>query len=400
MTPTLRFGRVAGIEVGAHWTWLFIVALIAWSLADGVFPQTNPGLSSTAYVAMALVAAVLFFASLFLHELGHALQARHEGVEIDGITLWALGGVARMRGAIPSPGAELRIAAAGPAVTLVIAALCVALAAALPLPNGADGVVAWLGYINATLLVFNLIPAFPLDGGRILRALLWRARGDLRTATRAAAAVGKGFGILLILGGVLSATLAGALQGLWLAFIGFFLLGAADAELQMAETRTAGSGLRVADVMVADPVTVEPALSLQRFIEDVFFAHRHTAYPVTVDGAAVGLVSFRDALGVPRDRWHAVRVGDRMHPLGDVLVVDAGQDLESVVPLLGENELHRALVRVGGRPRGLLSITDVSRVLEVLAAMQRASAPAGLRDVRAPVGRPGPIFGSPPRPVR
>jgi Zn-dependent protease/CBS domain-containing protein len=387
MTSTMRFGRVAGIEVGAHWTWLLVVALIVWSLAAGVFPDTNPGLSDGAYLAMGLVAAALFFASLLLHELGHALQARREGVETDGITLWALGGVARLRGEMPSPGAELRIAAAGPAVTLVIGAVCVALAVAVPLPAGIDGVIAWLGYINVTLLVFNLIPAFPLDGGRILRALLWRARGDLGAATRTAATAGRGFGILFIAGGAVVATVGGALDGVWLALIGFFLITAAEAELELTRVRSAVSGVRVADVMVADPVTVEPELSLQRFVDAVFLAHRHTAYPVAVNGVAIGLVSFRDVLEVPRERWHSVRVGERMHALPEVLVVDAAEDLATVFPELSQHELHRALVRVGGRPTGLLSITDVSRVIEVLAAARTARTPAGREPTRAATAR-------------
>jgi Zn-dependent protease len=188
---------------------------------------------------MAMVAAALFFASLLLHELGHALQAKRDGVETDGITLWALGGVARIRAAIPSPGAELRIAAAGPAVTLVIAGACVALALAVPLPSGVDGVIAWLGYMNVLLLAFNLIPAFPLDGGRMLRAALWRVKGDLASATRIAVAVGSGFAFLFVVAGVVLATLGTAFDGLWLALIGVFLNSAAQAERTVAESRPA-----------------------------------------------------------------------------------------------------------------------------------------------------------------
>lgn len=236
MTPTFRFGRVAGIEVSVNWTWLLVLALLVWSLSAGIFPETNPGLSDTTYLAMALVAASLFFASLFLHELGHALQARREGVEIDGITLWLFGGVARIRGEMPSPGAELRIAAAGPAVTLVIGGICMAVPALASLPSSVDGVVVWLGYVNLALLAFNLIPAFPLDGGRILRAVLWRASGDMARATRAAAHAGRAFGIALIAVGFLAA-FADGFGGLWLAFLGFFLLSAADAELTAVRRR-------------------------------------------------------------------------------------------------------------------------------------------------------------------
>jgi Zn-dependent protease len=389
MTPTFRLGRVAGIEVGANWSWLLVVALIVWSLAAGVFPDSNPGLSDGTYLAMALVAALLFFLSLFLHELGHALQAQRDGVEIDGITLWVFGGVARFRGDIPSAGAELRIAAAGPAVSLVIGAVCLGLAILVPLPSAVDGVLHWLGYINLVLLAFNLIPAFPLDGGRILRALLWRATGDRRAATRFAAAAGQGFGILLIVTGFFVAAFGGAFGGLWLAFVGFFLLSAAEAEVNMAEAHMALTGVRVADVMVAKPVTVDADTSLQRFIDEIFFAHRHTAYPVVADGETVGLISFRDALPVPREEWQRVRVRERTRRRDELLVVDAARDLADVVPDLARHELHRALVLVGGRATGLLSMTDVARVLEVLTVGRAATTLAAERQERfTRAGRP------------
>jgi Zn-dependent protease len=194
MTSTLRLGRVAGIDIGAHWSWLLVFGLIVWSLAAGVFPSTNPGLSDATYVAMAAAAALLFFASIVLHELGHALQARRDGIAIEGITLWVFGGVAHLRSEPPSARAELRMAAAGPAVSLAIGAICVLVAIALPVPAVVDGVAFWLGQMNLYLAVFNLLPAFPLDGGRVLRALLWARRRDFMSATRTAVAWGRGFG--------------------------------------------------------------------------------------------------------------------------------------------------------------------------------------------------------------
>jgi Zn-dependent protease/CBS domain-containing protein len=384
MTPTFRIGRVAGIEVSANWTWLVVPALLVVSLATSVFPAANPGLSDTTYVAMALTAALLFVASLLLHELGHSVQARRDGVEIDGITLWLLGGVARFRGSMPSAGAELRIAAAGPAVSLVIAVTCIAAAVVAPLPAALDGVVHWLGYINFTLLAFNLIPAFPLDGGRLLRALLWRASGDLERATRIAAGIGRGFGIAMMVAGFFAAFLGGALGGLWLALIGFFLVAAAEAELAAWQARTALSGIRVADVMVREPVTVAADLTLRDFIDDVFMRHRHTAYPVVAGDEVLGLVSFRDVLDVPPQWWDSVRVGERTRPLASVPVVDAGRDLTEAVGELAGHDLHRALVLVDGRPASLLSMTDVARVLETLAAANAESAavPTGTKWLR------------------
>ncbi|MBA3839549.1 MAG: site-2 protease family protein, partial [Thermoleophilaceae bacterium] len=202
MTSSFRLGRIAGVEIGVNWSWLIIFALIAFSLAARIFPDQNPGLSDETYVVMALVAATLFFCSILAHELGHAIQAIRDGMEIDGITLWLFGGVAKFKGQFPSAGAEFRIAVGGPLVSLAIGISFVVLGVLLPLPAAVDGVVMWLGYINLILLVFNLLPALPLDGGRMLRAALWYFRSDFRSATRVAAGLGRVFGQLLIAGGL------------------------------------------------------------------------------------------------------------------------------------------------------------------------------------------------------
>ena len=364
MTPTFRLGRVAGIEVGAHWSWLLVVALIVWSLADNVFPSVNPGLSDATYIAMAAVATALFFASLLLHELGHAIQARREGMPIEGITLWVFGGVARLRGEPPSAGADLRVAAAGPAVSLVLGLLFLAAALALPLPDEVDGVCFWVGQINLLLLMFNLIPAFPLDGGRILRAILWARRRDLASASRTAAKLGGGFARLMIAAGLALVMFVGDVGGLWLAFIGWFLLVAADAELETLAAREALRGLSAAQAMVPDPVTVDAATSLQGFINGVFLSTRHTAYPVLDAGRPVGIVGFRRALEVPREDWPTTDV--------DEIMVDAAEaSIAPETPLtdaftrLGDSDLRRLLVLADGALAGLLSTTDVSRLLAV-----------------------------------
>jgi Zn-dependent protease len=248
MSSSFRIGRVGGIDIDANWTWPLVLAFVVWSLAGGVFPDTNPGLSSGTYLAMGIAAALLFFASIVLHELGHARQARREGMEVSGVTLWALGGVARFTGTFPSAGAEFRVAVAGPVVSLVLGGAFVALAAILRPGSAVDGVVAWLGYINLLLLVFNLIPALPMDGGRVLRALLWRARRDLAWATRVAASVGLVLGCAMVAAGVV-AGLSGVPGALWIGFVGLFVMVAGRAEAQMVAMRTALAGVRVRDAM-------------------------------------------------------------------------------------------------------------------------------------------------------
>lgn len=369
MESSIRLGRIAGIELGVNWSWLVAAALFTWILAGGVFPASNPNLGTGTYLAMAVVAVLVFFASLVAHEYGHALQARREGVAIDGITLWIFGGVAKLAGPFPSPEAELRIALAGPAVSLVLGVLFLGLAVLLPLPAAADGVLHWLGNTNLVLLAFNMLPALPLDGGRVLRSLLWRKRGDFRSATRTAALLGRGFGQGLIVLGVLAVIAGGAAGGIWLAFIGWFLLGAAEAEAQAAELGLALRGMRVADAMVRDPVVVTPDLSLDEFLDRVFFDHRHTAYPVidTGDGRVVrGIVSFRDALRVPREQWPRKRVAEVMVPLEQAQVLDPSLPLEEALRTLAASPLRRGLVMSNSRFEGLLSITDVLRLLELL----------------------------------
>src|SRR5258708_17408491 len=262
----ITLGRVGGVEVRVNWSWLVVFALIVWSLADGVFPSQNPGLSGGVHLAMAVAAALLFFASLLLHELGHAWQARREGIEIDGITLWLFGGVAQFKQRFPSAGTEFRIAIAGPLVTLLLGGGFVVLAL-LGLPSAVDGVAAWLGYINLALLVFNLIPALPLDGGRVLRAALWRSRGDLASATQVASGIGRGFGYLFIALGIAMFIFQGSFSGAWLAFIGWFLLQAATAEARYIATEAALAGLRVRDLMVRKPVTVDGDLTIGEFVD-------------------------------------------------------------------------------------------------------------------------------------
>jgi len=364
MESSIRLGSIRGIEIGVNWSWLVVFALIVWTLATAIFPDQNPGLSDVGYALMAVVAAVAFFASLLAHELGHAFQARREGMEIEGITLWLFGGVARFKGQFPSAGGEFRIAVAGPLVSLVIGVACVLVARAA-LPTEVDGVLSWLGYINLVLLVFNLLPALPLDGGRVLRSALWQARGDFAWATSIAATIGRGFGYAMIAGGVFRFIFEGAFSGAWLAFIGWFLLAAAGAEQRSLAARQALAGLRVRDVMAREPVSVPPDLTLGRFMDEVVWARRFTTYPVVEDGRAVGLVPFRRVAEVPRSEWDARTVRECMIPLEQVPTLRPDEPLFDALETLSEAPVGRGLVLDGTRLLGLLSVTDLARALEI-----------------------------------
>jgi Zn-dependent protease len=367
VTSSISIGRIFGIRIGIHWSWLVVFALIAWTLASGIFPSTNPGLSHGTYVWMASIAAILFFASLLLHELGHAVQARREGMEIDGISLWLFGGVARFKGMFPSAGAEFRIAIAGPLVSLALGLLFALGAWAISTRESIDGVAAWLGYINLTLLVFNMLPALPLDGGRVLRSILWHVRGSFRWATRVAASIGRAFAFLFIGAGLFLFIFQGSFSGAWLAFIGWFLFQAATAEDRYLLVRDALGDLRVADVMVRDPVTLGPHMSIGRFMDRVAWSRRYTTYPVVEDGRPVGLLAFRCVAAVPRAEWDTRLVGECMIPRDRVPVLRATQSAVDALAALSDSDVHRGFVLEGDRLVGFLSITDLTRALEVRA---------------------------------
>ncbi len=371
VNPSLQLGRVAGIRIGVNWSWLVVFGLITWTLADTVFPDQNPGLADRSYVAMALAAALLFFCSLLLHELGHALVARREGMTIEGVTLWLFGGVAQFRGRFPSAGAEFRIAVAGPLVSLVIGVVLAFAPLALALPDEVDGVCVWLGYINLTLLVFNLLPALPLDGGRILRSALWRFRGDFGAATRLATGVGGVIGAAIVLGGLALLAFRNAFSGLWLAFVGWFVLQAASAERRTSAVQQALSGVHVRDLMLRDPVSVGPQLTLGRFWRDVAPLAPHAAYPVVDDGAAVGLLAFRDAAEVPRADWEETTVSECMIPRERVPVLREDEELVDALAGFEDGQATSALVLDGERVTGLLASSDLARVVEAAERARR-----------------------------
>jgi Zn-dependent protease len=363
VNSSFELGRIAGIRIGVNWSWLVVFALIVWSLASAVFPSQNEGLSDATYVAMAIVAAVLFFASILLHELGHAFQAKREGLEIEGITLWLFGGVAKFKGMFESAGSEFRIAIAGPLVSLALGVAFVGIAVLTKMSPEVDGVAAWLGYINLTLLVFNLLPALPLDGGRVLRAALLAVRRDFASATQIAANIGRGFGFLFIAGGIALFVLANSFSGAWLAFIGWFLLMAASGELRYLAVRDALNGLRVRDLMVREPQTVPASMSLGDFMDDIMWRRRYTAYPVTDNGRVVGLLPFRCVAEVPRREWDERSVRDCMLSRDEVPVFEEDDELVEVAGELADDP-GRGLVLDGDRLVGFLSRTDLARALE------------------------------------
>ncbi len=368
MEESIRIGRIAGIPVGANWTLLIVFCLIVLAMATGRFPEDHPGYIDGAYWAAAIGTALIFYVALLAHELAHALVARRNGIPVEGITLWLFGGVSRMKEEPATPGATIRVAAAGPLVSLGAAAVFAALAAVLAgvgAPALVGGMAAWLAWINVVLALFNLIPAAPLDGGRILQAVLWWRRGDRFSASVKAARAGRGFGFLLIAAGFVQFSAGIGIGGLWLALLGWFLVIAARAEQWSAETRLQLDGVRVGDVMTPDPVVVPGWLTVAAFLEDYALRHRFSSFPVErFDGRLDGLVTLNQLKGVPASQRSSVRVLDIARRIDEVPVTRSDAMLLDLISRMARSGHGRALVIDDGRLVGIVSPTDVARALQ------------------------------------
>ena len=375
---SIRIARIAGIPIGVSPWWLVIVALITWSLGASYFPEEIHGIAPGASYALGLASALLLFASILAHEFGHALVARRHGIEVEGIDLWLLGGVSRMRGEAHNPDDELRYALAGPAVTAVIAVCFGAIALLLPssTPAAVRVLVEYQALVNGLILVFNLLPAFPLDGGRVLRSLLWRRSGEIGRSTETAASVGRGFGYVMIaLGGL--ELLSGAPEGLWLALIGFFIVMAAGAQAMGAQVQAALSGIHASELMSTPVVSIPERTSAAQASAEWFVPYRYTSFPVVDEqGRAIGLVSVTQMQALARHLRAEQLVGE-IADRDPGLLVAGDEDVSRLLERPAFARVGRAVVvDEPGRPVGLISITDVQRTLR---AAQLADRPAGGR---------------------
>jgi len=361
-------GRVAGIEVRLHWSLAIVFALIVWTLASQVLPAIVPDQPNSAYWIVSSIAGLLFYLSLLSHELGHALVARRLGVAVDGITLWVFGGVARLRGEAATPGIEARIAVAGPVVSLAIAIVFGAATFALDTTGGPaliEGGCLWLAFANGTLLLFNLIPAFPLDGGRLLRAWLWQRRGNRYSATSGAAWLGRMCAFLMVGVGLVELFAQGAISGLWLILLGWFLMSAARSEEAQVMMRGALGGLRVRDVMSRDPMVAPGWITVDEFMRSYAPGLQAApAYPIkTFDGALDGLVTVARLSQVPPEERHTRRVRDFGTGMDQVAKASPSEPLTAVLDRFSGSEDGQMLVIDDGKLVGTLSPADITRAL-------------------------------------
>ena len=377
MTETVRLGQLAGIKVGVNWSVLVIFLLITLGLAGGRFPALYPDRDGTAYVVAGLAAGLLFLASLLAHELSHAVVARRNDVEVEGIVLWMLGGVANLTGRARTAGAELRISGVGPLVSFALAAVFFIVMVGLQ-AAGVSGLVVevlrWLALLNLVLAVFNLFPAAPLDGGRVLTAFLWQRRGDRHSAAVTAARSGRVFGLgLVVLGFVLFVT---DLGGMWLVLVGGFLAIVASAEEKQLQVEHVLGEVRVRDVMTPDPTAAPAELTVADFLEDYVFPHRFSSFPlVTHDSRPVGLVTLNRVKQVPPDQRSHITVRDIACSGDEIVQVAPDEALPEVLQGLSGCSDGRAVVVEHGRVVGILSPSDISRQLQVLDLRGRRDVP-------------------------
>jgi Zn-dependent protease/CBS domain-containing protein len=381
MNENLSLGRIAGIHVGLNWSLLVVVALIAWSLSTGILPSASPGQTSGAYWIAGVVSAVVFLGSLLAHELAHSVVAMRRGIQVEGITLWLFGGVSRFSSETNSPGTQALITFVGPLTSLVLGALF--FLASVAVGGGAHpGLVAatlsWLGYINILLGVFNLLPAFPLDGGRLLQSLIWLRTGDRTRATSIAARIGMVFAFLLIAYGLASFLLAGNLiGGIWSVFLGWFLLSAARAEEAGSLMRQALSGVTVAEVMTPNPVQAPDDISVEEALHGYVLASRHSTFPThDAAGRLSGLLTMAALKNVAPDARAATLVREVTCPLDKVPTARPADPVANLLGVSGACSEGRTLVVDGGRLVGIVSPSDISRLLQRSLA-GRAQAPAG-----------------------
>jgi Zn-dependent protease/CBS domain-containing protein len=396
MRASISLGRIAGIRVGINASVFLIIAILVVGLATGQLPAAYPGHGIIAYAIAAIVAAVVFLASLLAHELAHSLVARRNGIEVESIVLWLLGGVAQLRGEAKTPGADFRIAIVGPLTSLALgvgfglAAGGLRLLGATGLPVG---VLTYLAGTNVLLAVFNLIPAAPLDGGRVLRAALWRWRGNQQRATVNAARAGRVLGFVLIALGVLQLVTGYGLGGIWLALIGWFVVSAATSEEQQARLSGRLAGIRVADVMTAQPLTLDASLTVDAFVGQVALTHRFSTYPL-VDhlGRLTGLVTLNRVRAVPLEERATTRLLEIACAPAEVPVARPDDSLVELLERMhGCADGRAVVVDDTGRVVGIVSPSDVARALELadlrfLGPYQASSGP-DLTTLSPPPGR-------------
>jgi Zn-dependent protease len=371
---------VGGVPIRVNWSAAVVFALIAFGLAAWQFPAVSARQATLTYVVAGVVTTVFFLASLLAHELAHSLVARHYGITVKSITLWLLGGVSELGGEAPSPAAEARIAGAGPLISLLVGGIFIGLAllggtshpARASVPGVVEYTLIYLGITNVALAVFNVIPAAPLDGGRLLRAIIWWRSHDQVKATLWADRVGQVFGTACVVGGLYAFFVTRGWSWLWISLIGWFLVRAATAEAQQATIGGRLHGIRVSQVMTPNPATVPETMMVSEFLEDCLFCARHQSFPVTRDGGdtVTGLVTLDRIKHVPASRRDRTRLADIARPLAGIVTAAPDDSVADILPRLADSDDRRVLVTSDGHLTGIITPSDIMRALDQFALVR------------------------------
>jgi Zn-dependent protease/CBS domain-containing protein len=362
-----RLGSIFGFEIRVDLSWLLIFFLVLWTLSAGIFPTSYPGYSSATYFAMGIVATLLFFASLLAHELSHSFVARAKGIPVEDITLFIFGGVSRTRMDAETPGDEFQIAGVGPLVSLLLSGLF-GLIWYVGVNFGWSvvftGIFAYLAAINLALAIFNMLPGFPLDGGRVFRSLIWKYTGNLKKATKIASTGGKWLSYLLIAFGVLDMFAGAILGGLWLILIGWFLYNAAETSYEDLLLRTSLQGIRAREIMTPYPETVSPDIKLQELVDNYFLNRRYQSFPVAEDGHPVGIITLNQVKDIPREEWKYRTVKDTMVTTENGVTARPEEQMSKVLQKMQDSGVRRVLVIQNGLLQGIITANDLANWLQ------------------------------------
>lgn len=373
MKRSFKLITLFDIPVDINYTWFIILGLVVTTLAQGYFPETNPDLPALAHWLMAAVAALLLFASLLAHEFSHSIVAMRNRLPIHGITLFVFGGVAHLEKEPTTPLVEFKMAAAGPAMSFSLAIIFFGLTQAmnnLGVPVFLISISHYLFIINLVVGIFNLVPGFPLDGGRILRAAIWAYTNNLRRATGIASAFGKGFAFFLMAAGFLNLFTGSVISGIWFIFIGFFLQEAADVSYRQVLMNKYLTGVKVGDMMTRNIITVPADITLDQLLDHYFFRFRFTSFPVIEDDNLIGLITLHDLKEIERERWNAVRAKEAMIPLQEGLVIERKSEVTEALTKMASGGFGRLLVVEDHKLIGILSQRDITRLFEFKAKIE------------------------------
>ena len=366
MLSSIKIGKILGIEIGVHWSWAFIFVLITWSFAQGILEEFYPQWTDAQRWSVAVIVAGIFFVSILLHELSHSIVAKARGMEVKGITLFVFGGVSNLGREAQSAGEEFQIAIAGPLTSLAIGAVFAVLWAALRIPAPeAAGIAGYLAFINAVIAAFNMLPGFPLDGGRVFRSIVWARNRNLLRATRIASRVGEGVAYVLIAGGFLQLFTVSPIGGVWMILIGLFLRGASASSYEQLVLETALRGVTAGEVARKDYTPVPPDMNVDQLVSELMLAGRGRAYPVVAGENILGLVTLTDVQHLPREQWPTTSVYRIMTALEKLHTVSASDPAIQVLQTMAQFDVNQLPIVDRGLLTGMVSRGDILRLIQV-----------------------------------